>query len=167
MASDVRRLWFCSWVLGRGHRPTQTALHKAAGDDICLCTTSAPAELRAAGLRGWGGGGVTRIGQGSTMQIAGIRDLHESGMSRQQGDDPRQNFTSSVDLSSGLLDVSKICTGTPSGVLSGGSFVVGRTRTGVSGNDSVAAAVMREVFPTPSSPMTQTRTGGLVPTIPR
>ena len=73
--------------------------------------------------------------------------------------------TSKAGLSSGRLHVSKICTGTPSGVLSGGSFVVGSVGGGESGNDSVAAAVMSEVFPTPSSPITQTRTGGLMPTI--
>ena len=71
-------------------------------------------------------------------------------------------LTSKVGRSSARLDVSEIWTGTPSGVLSGGSFVTGSTGGGESGNDSVAAAVMRLVLPTPSSPMTQTRTGFLL-----
>lgn len=70
--------------------------------------------------------------------------------------------TSSEERSSARLDVSESCIGTPSGVQSGGSFVTGSTGGGESGKDSVAAAVMRLVLPTPSSPMTQIRTGCLL-----
>ena len=46
-------------------------------------------------------------------------------------------------------------TGTPSGVVSAGSLAGGSTGGGWSGKVSVAAAVMSEVLPTPSSPTTQ------------
>ncbi len=46
-------------------------------------------------------------------------------------------------------------TGTPSGVVSAGSLAGGSTGGGWSGNVSVAAAVIRLVLPTPSSPTTQ------------
>lgn len=44
--------------------------------------------------------------------------------------------------------------GMVSGMVSGGSLVGGRTGGGRSGKDSVAAAMMREVLPTCSSPIT-------------
>lgn len=49
--------------------------------------------------------------------------------------------------------------GTPSGVASAPILVGGRTGGGLSGNDSVAAAVMSDVLPTCESPTTHTLTG--------
>lgn len=62
--------------------------------------------------------------------------------------------SSSACLSSGREEVSVITTGTPSGVVSAGSLAGGSTGGGWSGKVSVAAAVMRLVLPTPSSPTT-------------
>ena len=61
-------------------------------------------------------------------------------------------------LSSGRELVSVITTGTPSGVVSAGSWAGGSTGGGRSGKVSVAAAVMSDVLPQPSSPTTAMRT---------
>ncbi len=57
--------------------------------------------------------------------------------------------TSSDVFSSSRLQVSMMTMGTPSGVASACSRVGGSTGGGESGKDSVAAAVMRLVLPTP------------------
>jgi hypothetical protein len=69
--------------------------------------------------------------------------------------DASWHASSSACLSSGREEVSVMTTGTPSGVVSAGSLAGGRTGGGWSGKVSVAAAVIRLVLPTPSSPTTQ------------
>ena len=61
-------------------------------------------------------------------------------------------------LSSSRADVSTRRRGTPSGVASAGRRVGGSVGGGWSANASAAAAVMRQVFPTPGSPTTATVT---------
>ena len=69
-----------------------------------------------------------------------------------------RHATSSAGLSSGRDDVSVMINETPSGVASALNLVAGSTGGGLSGKDSVAAAVIRDVLPTCESPTTHTLT---------